>query len=185
MVATTTEAGTKTTWAIDAAHSTAEFAVKHMMFSTVKGHFSGINGTITLDEQNLANSSVEVTIDASSVNTRDEKRDAHLRSADFFDAEQYPTMTFASTRVEAKKNDHFTVYGDLTIHGVTQPVALDASFNGKGVNPWGQEVAGFSAETKISRKSFGLTWNVGLEAGGVLVGDDIKISIEVEAAKQS
>jgi polyisoprenoid-binding protein YceI len=178
------QVGTRVVWTIDPSHSLVEFGVKHMMFTTVKGRFTGVSGTITLDEENLADSQVDVTIDAASVDTRDEKRDAHLRSADFFDVEQFPTITFVSTRVEPKGDDDLTVYGDLTIHGVTRPVALAATFNGRGVNPWGAEVAGYTATTRVNRKDFGLTWNVGLEAGGVLVGDEIKIAIEVEAARQ-
>lgn len=177
--------GTRTTWAIDASHSNVEFGVKHMMFTTVKGRFAGVSGTIELDEANPANSSANVTIDASTIDTRDEKRDAHLRSADFFDVEQFPTITFESTRVEPKSSGEWRVFGNLTIHGVTHEVELATSYSGAGKNPWGQEVAGFEATTKISRKAFGLEWNVALETGGLLVGDEIKISIDLQAAKQS
>lgn len=183
MVATATRADTAVTWQIDPAHSLVEFSVKHMMFTTVKGRFAGVSGTVTVDEANLANSIVDVTIDAASVDTREERRDAHLRSADFFDVENYPTLTFRSTRVEPKGGDRLTVYGDLTLHGVTQGVALDANILGRGVTPWGNEVASFSAETALNRKDFGLTYNAALETGGVLVGDAIKIAIEVEATK--
>lgn len=169
------------TWNLDKAHSAIEFAVKHMMFSTVKGRFGEFSGTISLDEQNLANSRVQVEIQTASVDTRDPGRDAHLKSADFFDAETFPAITFSSTNVESGKNDEFKVTGDLTVHGVTKPVVLDVEQTGRGMSPFGFEVAGFSATTKISRKEFGLEWNAALESGGVLVGDDIKISIEVEA----
>jgi polyisoprenoid-binding protein YceI len=182
---TGTTTGTRTTWAIDPSHTSVEFGVKHMMFTTVKGRFAGVTGTIELDEANPANSSANVEIDVNTVDTRDEKRDAHLRSADFFDVEQFPTITFQSTRVEPKSSGDFRVFGNLTIHGVTREVELEATYNGAGKNPWGQEVAGFEATGRVSRKDFGMEFNVPLDGGGILVGDDIKISIDVEAAKQS
>jgi polyisoprenoid-binding protein YceI len=169
-----------TTWTIDPSHSVVEFSVKHMMFATVKGRFTEVTGAINLDNKNVANSSVEVTIGAASIDTRDEKRDEHLRSADFFDAETYPTLEFKSTSVEAKGND-LKVTGDLTIHGVTKQVVLNTEFNGQGSNPWGQQVISYSASTKINRKDFGLNWNAALESGGVLVSDEVKIVIEIEA----
>ena len=183
-VRTTSPTTTQTTWAIDPGHTSVEFAVKHMMFTTVKGRFGGVQGTITLGEHGLANSAVEVEIDAATVDTRDAKRDEHLRSEDFFHVEQFPTLTFKSTKVEPISADRARVTGDLTIHGVTREVTLDATMTGQGKNPWGMEVAGFEASTRISRKDFGLEWNVALEAGGLLVGDEIKISLDVEAAKQ-
>jgi polyisoprenoid-binding protein YceI len=173
-----------TVWQIDPAHSTVEFAVKHMMVTTVKGQFTGISGTITLDEADLARSSVAVEIDAASVTTRDPQRDGHLRSADFFDVANYPKLTFTSTRVEPLGPDRLRVTGDLTIRGVTRPVVLDVTYHGRGVTPFGTTIVAFSAETTISRADFGLTWNVALEAGGVLVSDAVKISIEVEAVRQ-
>jgi polyisoprenoid-binding protein YceI len=172
---------TSTVWAIDPAHTQVEFAVKHMMFTTVKGTFPGVTGTFTFDEQNPANSSVDVTIDAASVTTRQEQRDAHLRSADFFDVETYPTITFRSKRVEPTGDNNLKVYGDLTLHGVTRQVALDTSYHGRGVTPWGNEVASYSAATQINRRDYGLTYNAVLESGGVMVGDAIKIAIELEA----
>lgn len=181
--ATLPQTGTAT-YAIDASHSHVGFSVKHMMFATVRGSFSRVEGTIVADYDDPAKSSVEVTIDASSIATGDEKRDAHLRSADFFDVETYPTITFRSTSVEARSDDEFSIEGDLTIRGVTRPVRIQAEFTGTGTNPWGAEVAGFSGKTKIDRKEFGLTWNAALEKGGVLVGDEIKIELEVEATKQ-
>lgn len=183
MVAQTT-ATTATTWNIDASHSLAEFAVKHMMVSTVKGRFAEIAGTIAFDEADITRSSADVTINVASIDTRDEKRDAHLKSADFFDAETFPTITFKSTGIVARGRDKFEVTGDLTIKDVTKPVVLEAEFGGRGATPWGSEVIAFSAETSINRKEFGLGWNVALEAGGVLVGDKVKISIETEAIKQ-
>jgi len=181
---TGTPVQTRTTWAIDPAHSSIEFAVKHMMFTTVKGRFSGVTGTITIDEANLANSSVAVEIDVATVDTREEKRDAHLRSPDFFDVERFPKITFKSTRVEPEGKDNARVTGDLTIHGVTRQVTLEATRTGQGKNPWGMEVAGFEASTKINRKDFGMQFNVPLEGGGFLVGDEVKITIDIEASKQ-
>ncbi len=173
-----------TTWAIDAGHSLAEFGVKHMMLSTTKGRFSDLSGTIVLNEANVANSSVDVSINVASIDTHDEKRDGHLKSADFFDVENHPAITFKSTKVEDEGNGKLAVTGDLTIRGVTKSVTLDTEFSGRGTSPWGSEVIAYSAETSISRKEFGLEWNVALEAGGVLVGDKVKISIEAEAVKQ-
>ena len=173
-----------TSWKIDGAHSAVEFVVKHMMVSRTKGRFTKFDGTIELDEQNLANSSVTVEIDVTSIDTHDEKRDEHLRSADFFDAENYPTITFASTKIVPQGGDKFQVVGDLTIKGVTEQVVLEAEKTGMNTSPWGQQVVGFEAATGISRKDFGLTWNVALETGGFLVGDSIKINLEVEAIKQ-
>ncbi len=183
-VADTTATG-ETRWAVDPTHSAVEFAVKHMMFATVKGRFSDISGTIAVDAADLGRSSVQVTIGAASIDTHDEKRDAHLRSPEFLDAEQYPTLSFTSTRVEAMGNDRYRVTGDLTIHGITREVTLDTTFNGEGVNPWGQSVRGYSAEATINRKDFGLNWNVGLEAGGVLVGENVKLALDVEASKEA
>jgi polyisoprenoid-binding protein YceI len=173
-----------TTWQIDASHSHVEFAVKHMMISTVKGSFPGVTGTITIDEENFANSSADVEIDVASITTRDEKRDAHLRSADFFNAEAYPTMRFVSTGVKSVNGDTFTLAGNLSISSVTRPVEFKVERTGSGISPWGTTVAAFEATTKISRKDFGLTWNVALETGGVMVGDEIKIHIDIEAVRQ-
>jgi polyisoprenoid-binding protein YceI len=179
------EVGTRSIWEIDAAHTLIEFTVKHMMFSRVKGRFTGVRGAIScVDEADPAQASVEAEIDAASVDTGDTQRDAHLRSAEFLDAETYPTMTFKSTRVERAGEDQLRVMGDLTIRGQTRQVTLETTFNGRGTNPWGKEVAAFSAETTINRKDFGLTWNVALETGGILVGDKLDIMIEVQATKQ-
>jgi polyisoprenoid-binding protein YceI len=176
---------TATTWAIDASHTAVEFSVRHMMVSSTKGRFTGVAGTLIVDEQNPENSSADVTIDASTVDTREERRDAHLRSADFLEVETYPEITFKTTRIVPEKSDRYKIYGDLTVHGVTQPVVLDTEYFGQSKTPWGTEVIGFAAETKISRKDFGLTYNAALETGGFLVGDEVKIRLEVEAIKQS
>jgi polyisoprenoid-binding protein YceI len=174
----------RTTWQIDPAHSTVEFAVKHMMVTTVKGQFPGVSGEIKLDEADLSRSSVAVEIDVNSITTRDAQRDGHLRSPDFFDVANHPTITFVSTKVEPTRAERLRVVGDLTVRGVTREVELDAVHYGQAVTPFGATIAAFSAETSISRADFGLTWNVALETGGVLVSDAIKISIEVEAARQ-
>lgn len=183
MSSTTTKTGT-TTYAIDPAHSQIGFSVKHMMFSTVRGDFRGFEGTIVVDNDNPAHSTVEVTIDASTITTGDAKRDEHLRSADFFDVAVYPTITFKSTSIDFESADDFTINGELTMHGVTAPVKIKAEQTGEGTNPWGVDVAGFEGSTKVNRKDFGLNWNAALEKGGVLVGDDIKINLELEVAKQ-
>jgi polyisoprenoid-binding protein YceI len=181
----TTALATRSTWAIDPAHSHVQFAVRHLVVSTVKGRFGDVSGTITLDEQHLAGSSVDVEIDAATVDTREERRDAHLRSADFFDVERFPTITFRSSRVEPGRGAALRIVGDLTIHGVTRQVELEAEQTGRGASPWGAEVIGFAATTKINRRDFGLTWNQALETGGVVVGDEIKITIDVEATRQN
>lgn len=176
-----TDTATRTTvWTIDTAHSVVEFAVKHMMFATSKGRFADVSGTIEIDNEQIENSVVNVEIGAASIDTHDEKRDAHLRSADFFDVENHPNITFRSTSV-ARDGDDLEITGDLTIRGVTRPVVLKAEFNGQGTNPWGQQVIGYSATTKVNRTDFGLNWNTALETGGFLVGEEVKISIEIEA----
>lgn len=172
------------TYQIDPSHSQVEFSVKHLVITTTKGRFGSFSGEIVFDPVNIENSSVTVTIDADSIDTRDAKRDEHLRSNDFFGIGDNPQITFVSTRVEPKGKDTFTVYGDLTIAGVTREVALDARYNGTINNPWGQTVSSFSATTEIDRKDFGITWNAALEGGGVLVSDEVKISLEIEAIKQ-
>lgn len=173
----------KSIWQIDPAHTEVEFAVKHMMISTVKGRFGEVSGTITLDEADLSGSSVEVEIDVASIDTRQADRDAHLRSADFFDVENHPKLTFRSRRVEATEGGGFRIVGDLTIRGETREVVLEGAEEGRGKDPWGNEKAGFSARTSIDRRDFGLTWNSALETGGVLVGNEVKITLDVQAAK--
>ncbi len=170
------------TWNIDPAHTTVEFVARHMVVSKVKGRFSEFGGTIVVAEDPTA-SSVEVTIEAGSVDTRDEKRDAHLRSPDFFDVDNYKQLTFASTSIQQDGNQ-WKLTGDLTIKDVTKPVTLDLEYLGGGTNPFGNVVAGFEASTEINRKDFGLGWNVALEAGGVLVGDNIQINIDLQAHLQ-
>ena len=171
-------------WSIDPSHSHVEFAVRHMMVATVKGRFAEVEGTIALDEANPASSRVEARIPAASIDTREPNRDAHLRSADFLDAENHPYLTFRSTRVESHGRGRFTVHGDLTIRGVTRPLAFEGEYLGTNTNPYGFRVAGFSASTRINRRDFGLNWNAALETGGVLVADEVKISLEVEAVQQ-
>lgn len=171
------------TWAIDASHSNVEFAVKHLMIATVKGRFADVSGTVRLDDEQPARSAVEVKIGAASIDTRQPDRDAHLRSADFFDVERHPAITFTSTRV-AKDGDEYRVDGDLTIRGITRPVSLRVSEEGRTRDPWGGERVGFSATAKINRKDFGLTWNQVLETGGIAVGDEVKIALDVEVVKQ-
>lgn len=171
-------------WQIDAAHSEVQFSVKHMMISTVRGRFNSFSGTVEADAQNPAASQVVVTIDAASINTGNEQRDGHLRSPDFLNAEQYPTLTFKSTRYEPEGDDEGKLYGELTIRDVTKPVVLDVEYSGQAKSPWGTTSAGFSATTKISRKEWNLNWNVALETGGWLVADEIKISIELELVQQ-
>jgi polyisoprenoid-binding protein YceI len=175
------------TWQIDPSHSLAEFSTKHMMITTVKGRFGKVSGTITVDERNPDRSRVEAEIEAASIDTRAEQRDQHLRSADFLDVGNYPQITFSSRRVEGSSRnpgDEFRVIGDLTIRGTTREVTLDAVYEGIGKDPWGGERVSFSARTKIDRRDFGLTWNQALETGGILVGNDIKISLEVQAVKE-
>ncbi len=168
-------------WEIDPAHSEATFTVKHMMFATVRGRFNVLSGHLHIDEQHPENSWVDAQVDASSIDTRDERRDGHLRSADFFDVQNYPTITFKNTKVEQVSGNEYNVTGDLTMHGITKPVTFKAEYNGQGKNPYGLQVAGLSARAKINRKDWGLNWNVGLETGGVLVSEDVNIEIDLEA----
>ena len=173
------------TWKIDPVHSVAEFKVKHMMISNVKGQFTAVTGVATLDEADVAKSRVEASIDAASVNTRDTQRDAHLKSADFFDVEKFPTLSFKSTRVTRTADGELDVTGNLTIHGVTREVVFEVDGpTPPAKDPWGNTRVGLSATTKISRKDFGLTWNAGLETGGILVGDDVTITVDAEFVKE-
>jgi len=185
MTVTEAEVLTRTNWQFDPAHTSIEFSAKHMMVTTVRGRFAGFSGSIVGDAQDPTNAEIEVEIDASSIDSRSEQRDAHLRSADFLDIEKFPKLTYRSTHIEKVSDDRLRVTGDLTIKDVTKPVTLDATINGFATTPWGQEVAGITLEGQINRKDFGLVWNVALETGGVLVGDTIKIAIEVEAVKQA
>ncbi|MBS1876174.1 MAG: YceI family protein [Acidobacteria bacterium] len=173
-----------TTWNLDPAHSTAEFKVKHMMITNVKGQFTGLTGALTLDEGDIANSKVEAAIDASTVNTREPQRDAHLRSADFFDVEKYPSLQFRSTGVKRTGEDEVAATGELTIHGVTREVVFKVEGpTPPAKDPWGSTRIGLSAVTKINRKDFGLTWNAALETGGILVGEEVTITLDVEFVK--
>lgn len=172
------------TWTIDNSHSEINFTVRHMMISNVRGQFERFTGTVDFNEEHPAQSSVDVQIEAASINTKEAKRDEHLRSADFLAADQYPYLTFKSQRVEVVDENHGKIHGDLTIRGISRPVALDVEYSGMAKSPWGTMSAGFTASTKISRKEWGLEWNAALETGGVLVGDEIKINIELEIVKQ-
>lgn len=173
-------------WRIDPAHSHVEFAVRHLMISSVKGAFGDVQGTVWVDESDPRTVLVDVVIQVASIDTRQEQRDAHLRSPDFFDAAKFPTITFRSRRAQGNPLEgDFRLTGDLTVRGITREVTLDVSPEGQLTDPWGEERAGFSAHAKIDRTDFGLTWNQALEAGGVLVGNEIKISIEVELIRQA
>jgi len=174
-----------TTWQIDPVHSTAQFKVKHLMISNVKGEFTSIKGTLQLDSSDVTNSSLEVAIDANSINTREPQRDTHLKSADFFDVQTFPNITFKSSSVTKKASGEFAVEGDLTIHGVTRKVTLNVEApSAPKKDPWGGTRIGIEATTKINRKDFGLNWNATLEAGGFMVGDEVSITLDVEFVKQ-
>jgi len=173
-----------TTWNLDPVHSVAEFKVKHMMISNVKGQFANVTGVLTLDEADPTNSRVEASIEAGSVNTRDAQRDTHLKSEDFFHAEKFPKLLFKSTRITRIGNGELAVAGDLTIRGVTRNVVFTVEGPTQPAkDPWGNTRLGLSATTKINRKDFGLTWNAALEAGSILVGDDVTITLDVQFVK--
>lgn len=167
-------------WKLDASHANVEFAVRHLMISTVKGKFAGVEGHLHLEGEDVSNARLEVEIDASSIDTGEEKRDNHLRSEDFFEVERYPKLTFESTQVERTGENELRVTGELTIRDVTREVVLDVTEQGMVKDPWGGQRAGYHATTKIDRKDFGLTWNQALETGGVLVGDEVKITLDAE-----
>lgn len=176
----------KTTWQIDPAHSTASFSIKHMMIAKVHGGFEKLSGTLIYDSQNPKETKVDATIETASINTREAQRDTHLKSADFFDVEKFPTITFKSTQIEKTGDDQLVVTGDLTIHGVTKQVRLDVEGpSAEMKDPWGNTKIGASASTKIKRKDFGLNWNAALEAGGFLVGDDVNITLDLQFTKQA
>ena len=170
-------------WQIDSSHSHINFTVRHMMISKVRGSFENFSGVVNFDEQNPGNTTVNVKVDLSSTNTRDEQRDGHLKSPDFFDVENYPTMTFVSTQVEQIDENNGRLYGQLTIKGISKEVVLDVEYAGLAKSPWGSESTGFSATGSLNRKDWGLNWNQALETGGVLVGDKINIEIELELVK--
>jgi polyisoprenoid-binding protein YceI len=172
-------------WNIDPSHSAIHFSVRHMVVSKTRGRFTKWNGQISFDPDHPEASSVQVTIEPASLDTADAQRDTHLRSADFFDVDKYPQASFKSTKVQDIGGDKLRITGDLTIRGVTRPVTLEGLYEGSGKDPWGGERAGFSASTSIDRREFGLQWNKALETGGVLVGDKVELTIEVEAVKQA
>jgi polyisoprenoid-binding protein YceI len=176
--------GKHSSWTIDVAHTHVGFAIKHLMIATVRGRFAQVHGSVTVDESHPTTASIDINIPTASVSTGDEKRDAHLRSPDFFDVERYPNITFRSTRVAAQSNEAFRVVGDLTIRDVTREVTLDVQMLGRAKDPWGNEHAAFEATTRIKRGDYGLTWNAALETGGVLVGDEVSISIEAQLLRQ-
>lgn len=168
------------TWSIDPAHSSIEFAVKHMLITTVRGTFTRFEADLAVDERNLVASRATVRIDAASIDTRVADRDNHLRSADFFDVANHPTITFTTTAIEHRGGNEYRITGDLTIRGTTRPVTFDAEVHGPAKNPFGKLVVALSVTGKINRKDWGLTWNAPLEAGGWLVGDDVKINADFE-----
>jgi len=180
----TTAATGLSTWKIDPSHSVAEFKVRHMMISYVKGKFSGLSGVLKLDENDYTHSTVEVSIPAASISTVDDKLDAHLKEADFFDVEKFPTLTFKSTSIRSLGDRDYEVSGDLTIRGVTKPVTLSVDdVSGPSKDPWGNQRIGLSASAKVNRKDFGFVWNAPLELGGVLVGDEVTITLDVQFIK--
>lgn len=184
MATQTTPQPVTSTWNIDAAHSVAEFKVKHMMISNVKGQFTRLSGVLTLDEADVARSKVEATIDAASISTGDAQRDGHLKTAEFLDVEKFPALSFKSDRIAQTNPGELTVEGDLTIHGVTRRVPFHVEGpTAPAKDPWGNTRVAISATTKISRKDFGLTWNATLETGGILVGDEVTITLDVQFVK--
>jgi len=178
------ETGTRTVWTIDPSHSGASFTVRHM-FTKVRGRFTDLSGAIETEGHSLTNGQVSVEITADSIDTNDAQRDGHLRTNDFFGTGDNPTITFNSTSVTQKQGNEFLVHGGLTIRGITRPITLEAEYEGGGMTPFGTEVASWSARTEIDRKDFDLTWNAPLEAGGFLVGDDVKIELDIEAVRQA
>ena len=172
------------TWNIDASHSAIHFTVRHMVVSKTRGRFTKFGGQISFDPEKLSAASVQVTIEPASLDTADAQRDAHLRSGDFFDVEKHPAATFKSTRVQDLGGGKLRIAGDLTIRGVTKPVVLEGAYEGSAKDPWGGERAGFAASTTIDRREFGLEWNKALETGGLLVGEKVELTLEVEAVKQ-
>lgn len=172
----------RTAWKLDPAHTLVEFSVKHLMITTVKGRIADVEGMIYTDERDPRKSSVEATLKGATIDTRSDQRDTHLRSADFLDTDKFPEIRFRSTKVEGDK-DRFKLTGALTIRDITRDVTLDVEYGGRTPDPWGGERVGFSANGKIDRRDFGLVWNQALETGGVAVGHDIRINIEIEAVK--
>ena len=184
MTTTMTAPATASTWQIDASHTEVEFSVRHLMISNVKGRFGTVQGDIVLNPATPGKAAIAVSIDVTSIDTREEKRDAHLRSPDFFDAGHFPTMAFTGGTIKGNLEGEFKLTGDLTIRGVTKPITLDAMFEGAGNDPWGGTRRGFSAKGKLLRSAFGLEWNAALETGGVVVGDEVKLTINTELILQ-
>ncbi len=175
-----------TTWEIDPAHTAAGFSVKHLMISTVRGQFKGITGTINWDDQDISKSTVDVTIDAKTVDTSEPQRDKDLRSDRFFDTEKFPTITFKSTKVEQVSAGRLKVAGNLTIHGITKPVVLDVEGPSAQIkDPWGMTRVAINATTKVNRQDYGVKWNANIDGGGVVVGDDVNITIDLEMVKKA
>ncbi|MGE5314784.1 MAG: YceI family protein [Acidobacteriota bacterium] len=177
---TTAFVSAETTYTIDPAHTNVNFSVSHMVISNVTGKFKDVSGTLVTSKEDFSDAKIAITIGAKSINTENEKRDEHLRSADFFNTEKYPEATFKSTSVTKAGKDAYRIAGELTMRGVTKPVVLDAVFKGKAKSPWGQTVAAFKGTTTIDRTAWGLTWNKALEAGGMLVGDEVELTFNVE-----
>jgi polyisoprenoid-binding protein YceI len=184
MSALATPQAATSTWNVDPVHSVAEFKVKHMMISNVKGQFTGVKGSLALDESDVTKSRVEASIDAASITTREAQRDAHLKSPDFFDVEKFPALSFKSTQIKRAGEGELAVAGDLTIHGITRNVGFTVEGpTPQAKDPWGNTRLGLSATAKINRKDFGLTWNAALETGGILVGDEVTITLDVQFVK--
>lgn len=179
----TTQLQETAVYALDPAHTTVEFVVRHLMIAKVRGRFTTFDGSVELEPGSDLPAAIRATIQAGSIDTREEQRDAHLRSADFFEVEKFPTLAFESTRIDGTP-DEFTIDGKLTIHGVTRDVSLRGSFEGRANDPWGGVRVGYSAHTTINRKDYGLTWNAALETGGVVVGDEVRIELNVEAIRK-
>ncbi|MED4203976.1 YceI family protein [Neobacillus mesonae] len=174
---------TNTKWALDAAHSSVDFSVRHMMIANVKGSFENFSAVIEADPADLTTAKIEFSVETASVDTRNKDRDGHLVSADFFDAENHPNMTFKATNIVKTGEGEYDVTGDLTLRGVTKQETFAVTFEGSGKDPWGNEKVGFSAEGSLNRSDYGLVWNAALETGGVLVGDKVKINLQIQAAK--
>ncbi|MFF2500386.1 YceI family protein [Peribacillus sp. NPDC058075] len=176
---------TNTKWTVDPTHSAIEFSVKHMMIAKVKGSFNKFEANILANPSDLTTAEIDFTVDVASIDTRNADRDNHLRSADFFDVEKNPTLTFKSTKIVKMDEDEYDVTGNVTLNGVTQEETFSITFEGQGKDPWGNEKAGFSGKGKIKRSDYGLTYNAALETGGVLIGDQITLTIEIEVAKEA
>lgn len=174
----------KSLWTVDSTHSSVDFSVKHMMIAKVKGTFHKFEANIVADPFDLTSADIQFIIDLNSIDTRNSDRDNHLRSADFFDIEKYPTLTFQATAVTKTDDGEYSITGDLSLHGVTRSEKFAATFEGAGKDPWGNEKVGYSATGSLKRSDYGLTYNAALETGGVLIGDEVKISIEIEAIQQ-